>query len=361
MTIVSQPDSAVSGNHAGKPALLEVRGLKKHFPIARSRGGGTVHAVDGIDLTIAAGEVVGLVGESGSGKSTVGKCIIRLLEPTAGTIRLRGQDVTHLSQKAMREHRRDVHMVFQDPFSSLDPRMSIADIVAEPLQMHRLSRGRNLDQRVDVVLNKVGLASTMRQRYPHELSGGQRQRVGLARSLILEPSLLIADEPVSALDVSVQAAILNLLMDLQRDLGFSCLFIAHDLATVELLCNRVAVMYLGRIVEEASRDELFGAPKHPYSQSLLSAAVVPDPPVQRTRQRIVLRGDIPSPIDPPSGCTFHTRCPVAELPRCAVEEPVLDLAGPSTDGTGRPRRASCLFVLPDGTAPNVAEAAARQS
>ena len=332
-------------------ALLEVRGLKKHFPIPRYRGGGKVHAVDGVDLTLNKGEVVGLVGESGSGKSTVGKCIVRLLTPTEGTIHVRGQDITTLSRRGLRAERRHVQMVFQDPYSTLNPRLTVGDIVAEPLRMHRMAGGRALDARIDTMLDKVGLAAHMRYRFPNELSGGQRQRVGLARSLSIEPDLLIADEPVSALDVSVQAAVLNLLMDLQRDMGFSCLFIAHDLATVELLCNRVAVMYLGRIVEEASRVDVFHAPKHPYTQSLLSAVVMPDPVLQRTRRRVVLQGDIPSPVDPPPGCPFHTRCPVAVLPLCRDSTP------PLADVTGTSHLASCHLINSDGSPPNVAVAA----
>jgi oligopeptide transport system ATP-binding protein len=325
--------------------VLEVRRLKKHF--ALRGGGGKVHAVDGVDLTIGQGEVVGLVGESGSGKSTVGKCIVRLLEPTEGAIRLRGMDITNLSRRNLRSIRRDMQMVFQDPYSTLNPRMEIGDIVAEPLRMHKLARGRDLDRKVDDFLDKVGLARDMRYRFPHELSGGQRQRVGLARSLSVEPSLLVADEPVSALDVSVQASVLNLLMDLQRHMGFSCLFIAHDLATVQFLCNRVAVMYLGRIVEEVSKEEMFRVPKHPYTQSLLSAAVLPDPKLQRIRERIVLRGDIPSPINPPSGCTFHTRCPVAELPLCSDSVP------PLVDVTGNSHLASCHLIGSDGKPPDM--------
>lgn len=332
-------------------ALLEVRGLKMHFPIPRSKGGGKVHAVDGVDLTLHEGEVVGLVGESGSGKSTVGKCIVRLLEPTEGSVRLRGRDITKLSRRQLRTERRSVQMVFQDPYSTLNPRLSIGDIVAEPLRMHRMARGRTLDVKIDQLLDKVGLSAATRYRFPHELSGGQRQRVGIARALSIEPSLLIADEPVSALDVSVQAAVMNLLMDLQADMGFSCLFIAHDLATVELLCNRVAVMYLGRIVEEASREDVFRAPKHPYTQSLLSAVLLPDPPLQRTRRRVVLEGDVPSPVDPPSGCPFHTRCPVAVMPLCRDQTP------PLADVTGTGHQAACHLVGPDGSAPDVAAVA----
>jgi len=338
--------------NAAKPdPVLEVRGLRKYFEVARSRGGGRVHAVDDVDLTIYPGEVVGLVGESGSGKSTVGKCIVRLLEPTDGTVRLHGRDVTHLQERQLRSLRRQVHMVFQDPYSSLNPRMQVGDIVSEPLRMHRLTRGQEAERRVRAMLEKVGLSAEMSSRYPHELSGGQRQRVGLARSLVLEPSLLIADEPVSALDVSVQAAIINLLLDLQRDMGFSCLFIAHDLATVEFLCNRVAVMYLGRIVEEATREELFRHPRHPYTQSLLSAVPLPDPPRQRQRQRVLLAGDIPSPVDPPSGCRFHTRCPVAELPLCRDNDPTL------VDHRGDEHRAACHLVQADGTPPDVTKGA----
>ena len=327
--------------------VLEVTGLRKYFDIPRSRGGGRVHAVDGVDFAIGPGEVAGLVGESGSGKSTVAKCIVRLLTPTAGVVRLHGRDVTQLPQRRLRPLRRQVHMVFQDPYSSLNPRMQVGDIVAEPLRRHRIARGGEAVRRAEQMLQRVGLSAEMSRRYPHELSGGQRQRVGLARSLVLQPSLLIADEPVSALDVSVQAAIINLLLDLQRDMGFSCLLIAHDLAAVEFLCNRVLVMYLGRIAEEAPREQLFTAPRHPYTQSLLSAVPLPDPALQRTRQRVVLPGDVPSPVTPPSGCRFHTRRPVADLPRCADTEPAL------TDHCGDGHRTACHLVQPDGTPASV--------
>jgi oligopeptide/dipeptide ABC transporter ATP-binding protein len=273
---------------------------------------------------------------------------MRLLEPTDGVIKLHGTDITHLSRKAVRPHRRRMNMVFQDPYSSLNPRMTTNQIVAEPLARYGLARGSELDDRVADLFDKVGLAPEMRHRYPHELSGGQRQRVGLARALSMEPSLLIADEPVSALDVSVQAAIINLLMELQEDMGFSCLFITHDLSTVEFFCNRVAVMYLGKIVETSTRRELFASPKHPYTQSLLSAVVVPDPKAQRQRRRVVLEGDIPSPIEPPPGCSFHTRCPVAEQ-RCRVEEPAL------VDVTGHGHFASCHLIGAGGEAPRVVE------
>ena len=309
------------------PNVLEVRGLVKHFRTGGgiAGGGSIVHAVDGVTFALRRGEFLGLVGESGSGKSTVANCIMRLIEPTEGEIRLNGVDITHLSRRAMRPLRRELHMVFQDPYSSLNPRMSCGDIVGEPLRLHRLAKGRELDARVDKLFDTVGLRSELRYRYPHELSGGQRQRVGLARALVVEPSVLVADEPVSALDVSVQASILNLLRDLQHQMGFSCLFITHDLATVEFLCDRVAVMYLGKLVEVASREALFRAPQHPYTQALLSAAVVPDPTVQRARTRILLDGDVPSPLAPPSGCRFHTRCPLEprSAPTSTEEEPPL--------------------------------------
>jgi oligopeptide/dipeptide ABC transporter ATP-binding protein len=308
-------------------AVLEVVDLVKHFPVRHGLVGarGRVHAVDGVSFTLGRGELLGLVGESGSGKSTVANCILRLVEPTSGTIRLDGVDITHLSRRAMRPLRRSLHMVFQDPYSSLNPRMTVGDIVGEPLRLHRVGRGTMLQSRVEEMLERVGLRRELRYRYPHELSGGQRQRVGLARALILNPSVLVADEPVSALDVSVQASILNLLRDLQQDFGFSCLFITHDLGTVEYLCDRVAVMYLGEIVEIAPRAQLFRDPQHPYTQALLSAAVVPDPEAQRERRRIVLEGEIPSPLEPPAGCRFRTRCPLhsQSAPASDVEPPVL--------------------------------------
>ena len=338
--------------------VLEVDGLVKHFHVGSQLlgGGGTVHAVDGVSLTIGPGEMLGLVGESGSGKSTVGNCIARLVEPTAGTIRIRGTDVTHLSRRQMRPLRKQVHMVFQDPYGSLNPRMTCGQIVGEPLRLHRLSARRDLDTRVTALFEQVGLRSELRHRHPHELSGGQRQRVGLARALSVSPSLLIADEPVSALDVSVQAAILNLLRDLQQQLGFSCLFITHDLATVEFLCDRVAVMYLGKIVEQAPMDELFAAPKHPYTQALLSAAVTPDPQEQRSRTRIVLEGDVPSPLAPPSGCGFRTRCPLASrsAPRSVEEEPELRVVAPG-------HSVACHLVGAGGEAPGPLDLAAEHA
>ena len=335
--------------------VLEVVDLVKHFPAGgRITGrGSAVHAVDGVSFELERGEILGLVGESGSGKTTVANCVLRLTEPTSGTIRLRGTDITHLSRRQMRPRRRELHMVFQDPYSSLNPRMTVGDIVGEPVRLHRLARGRALDARVAETLDAVGLRPELRYRYPHELSGGQRQRVGLARSLILNPSVLVADEPVSALDVSVQASILNLLRDLQRTMGFSCLFITHDLATVEFLCDRVAVMYLGEIVELAPRAELFRSPQHPYTQALLLAAVVPDPAVQRERRQVVLDGDVPSPLAPPSGCRFHTRCPLHEqsAPASDEETPVLREFAPG-------HLVACHLVGPGRPAPRLVEDAA---
>jgi oligopeptide transport system ATP-binding protein len=341
--------------NAGAP-VLEVEGLVKHFPLGRGigAGGNVVYAVDGVSFSLAEGEVLGLVGESGSGKTTVGYCVNRLLEPTAGSIKLDGAEIAHLSRRELRPHRRRMHIVFQDPYSSLNPRMTCGQIVGEPIRLQRLARGAALDRRVAALFDSVGLRAELRYRYPHELSGGQRQRVGLARALSLSPRLLIADEPVSALDVSVQASVLNLLRDLQHEFGFSCLFISHDLATVEFLCDRVAVMYLGKIVEVASRDELFASPQHPYTQALLSAALIPDPVVQRERTRVVLAGDIPSPLSPPSGCRFRTRCPLEHesAPRSTEEEPAL------VDINGRGHLVACHLVRPGHESPRIAEAPA---
>jgi oligopeptide transport system ATP-binding protein len=310
----------------GAPAL-EVVNLVKHYRVASgvsSGGGRVVHAVDGISFTLGRGEILGLVGESGSGKTTVGKCILRLVEPTSGTIRLGGTDITHLGRSQMRLLRRDLNIVFQDPYSSLNPRMTCGDIVAEPLKVHGLARGKDATSRVNEMLDAVGLQSNLGYRFPHELSGGQRQRIGIARALITKPSVLVADEPVSALDVSVQASILNLLRDLQQEMRFSCLLIAHHLATVEYLCDRALVAYLGKIVESGSASDLFREPQHPYTRALLAAAVVPDP-TQRGRRSGRLDGEPPSPLDPPSGCRFRTRCPLEpqSAPRSTQEEPVL--------------------------------------
>ncbi|MER6944821.1 oligopeptide/dipeptide ABC transporter ATP-binding protein [Nonomuraea sp. NPDC000554] len=313
--------------------ILRIDNLVKHY--------GQVRAVDGLSLEIGEGEVLGLVGESGSGKSTVGKCVLRLTEPTSGNIALDERDITHLSRRAMRPLRRDVHMVFQDPYSSLNPRFTIEQIVGEPLLRHRAATRREVGARVAAMLEQVGLRPEMGSRFPHELSGGQRQRVGLARALILGPKLVVADEPVSALDVSVQASVLNLISDLQREMGFSCLFITHDLSVVEFLADRVAVMYLGKIVESGPTAQIFAEPRHPYTQALLSAAPVADPAKQRQRRRIVLGGDVPSPLDPPPGCRFHTRCPLA-FDRCRTDEPEL------TDPRAGGHPAACHLVTADG-------------
>jgi oligopeptide transport system ATP-binding protein len=332
----------------GDTSVLVVRDLHKHFTGgSRLRGGRhTVRAVDGVDLAIGPGEVLGLVGESGSGKSTVGRCVARLETPTSGTVELLGRDVSRISRREMRPVRRDVHVVFQDPYSSLNPRMTVGQIVGEPLRQHGEGERRDRARRVGEMLERVGLRDQMAGRYPHELSGGQRQRVALARALVLGPRLLVADEPVSALDVSVQAAILNLLLDLQRDLGFSCLFITHDLSVVEFISDRIAVMYLGRIVETARRETLFADPQHPYTQALLSAAPVPDPADGRRRDRVVLSGDLPSPADPPSGCRFHTRCPVA-VERCTTEDP------PLTGVTGPDHPVACHLVTAESGRPEL--------
>jgi oligopeptide/dipeptide ABC transporter ATP-binding protein len=304
---------------------------------------GPVRAVDGVSLQIRQGTVVALVGESGSGKSTVGRCIVRLLEPTGGTVRLAGADITHLTRRQLRPHRRDVSIVFQDPAGSLDPRLSVGDIVGEPL---RLMRRKDIPAKVGEALRRVGLRPEVAQRSPHELSGGQRQRVSIARALISEPRLLVADEPTSALDVSVQAAVLNLLADLQRDLGFACLFITHDLSAVEYLADEVAVMYLGQLVEQGPRARIFGVPAHPYTQALLSAAPVPDPAAQRARKPVLLGDDLPSAIDPPAGCRFHTRCPVA-VDKCRTVVPESRVIGEGG------HQVACHLVNDDGTGPDV--------
>ena len=308
--------------------LLEVVDLKKHFPIKKgllSRGGGKVFAVDGISFHINQGETLGLVGESGCGKSTVGRTVLRLLDPTAGSIRLNGRDITDLSKAEMRPVRREMQIIFQDPYSSLNPRMSAGDIVEELLRVHGIGSAAERKQRVAELFDRVGLRKAQMNSFPHEFSGGQRQRIGIARALALNPQVIIGDEPVSALDVSIQAQVINLLMDLQAEFNLSYLFIAHDLAVVEHISHRIAVMYLGKIVEYTDKKTLFTNPQHPYTEALLSAVPIPDPTVRR--KKTILQGDVPSPIQPPPGCHFHTRCPYAEE-QCKIEVPVLKAYSP---------------------------------
>ena len=317
-----------AGVDAAPKTILEVKDLKKHFPIKKGllrRTVGHVYAVDGVSFSIRAGETLGLVGESGCGKSTVGRVILRLIEPTAGSIEIEGRDVTHLGKRELRPYRRQMQIIFQDPFSSLDPRMTAGEIVAEPLRVHKIARRRERREQVAALFERVGLRRAQMDNYPHQFSGGQRQRIGIARALALNPRLIIGDEPVSALDVSIQAQVINLLMDLQRDLGLGYLFISHNLAVVEHISHRIAVMYLGRLVEYADKRTIFTSPKHPYTEALLAAVPVPDPAIKRDKR--VVQGDVPSPMRPPPGCHFHTRCPYA-VERCKVEVPALrDLGG----------------------------------
>jgi oligopeptide/dipeptide ABC transporter ATP-binding protein len=304
-------------------AVLEVCDLKKYFPIRSGllqRSRGTVFAVDGVSFTIEPGETLGLVGESGCGKSTVGRAVTRLIEPTAGNIRISGKDISALSKTELRPYRREMQIIFQDPFSSLDPRMTAGDIVAEPLRVHKVASGRAVRDRVAALFERVGLRRAQMDNYPHQFSGGQRQRIGIARALALQPKLIVGDEPVSALDVSIQAQVLNLMMDLQRELKLAYLFISHNLAVVEHISHRIAVMYLGRIVEYTDKHTLFTRALHPYTEQLLLAVPIPDPRVKRPKR--VLQGDVPSPINPPQGCHFHTRCPYA-VERCRLEVPAL--------------------------------------
>jgi peptide/nickel transport system ATP-binding protein/oligopeptide transport system ATP-binding protein len=310
-------------------ALLEVAGLKKHFPIQQGvfgRISGHVYAVDGVSFSIGRGETLGLVGESGCGKSTVGRTLLKLLEPTAGTIKVGGQDITGLGPDDMLPYRRRLQMIYQDPYASLNPRMTAGEIVGEPLTVHRIGSAAERRERVASLFERVGLRPEAIERYPHEFSGGQRQRIGIARALSLGPDLIVGDEPVSALDVSIQAQIINLMMDLQDEYRLSYLFVAHDLAVVEHISHRVAVMYLGRIVELTDRKSLFEMPLHPYTEALLSAVPIPRSSA-RGRMRVILKGDVPSPINPPSGCHFHARCPYA-MERCKVEVPALREVAP---------------------------------
>lgn len=325
--------------------VLDVADLQMDFRVGgRGSGSTTLRAVDSVSLRIHRGETVALVGESGSGKTTLGRCIVRLLDPTGGTVVVLGRDITRLGHRQLRPLRRQMHIVFQDPYSSLNPRMRVGQIVGGPLIHHRLAKRGDVRARVGEMLSRVGLVPEIQDRYPHSLSGGQRQRVAIARALISRPGLLVADEPISALDASVQAATLNLLVDLQTEMGFACLFITHDLSAAQFLADRIAVMYLGQIVEIGTRAEIFERPRHPYTQALLSAFLIADPVAQRTRTQIFLTGDPPSPVDPPAGCRFHTRCPIA-IERCRVEAPVL------LDPAGGDHGSRCHLVGPHGEPP----------
>ena len=324
----------------GVDNLVEVENLVKHFPVRKgffsSRVTGQVRAVDDISFTVARGETLGLVGESGCGKSTTGRLLIRLLDPTSGSIRLNGDDIAKIPDKELRSRRRDVQIIFQDPFSSLNPRKTVEGIISEPLIVHRIGTTAERKARVAKLLKLVGMAPDYARRYPHEFSGGQRQRIGIARALALNPKFIVCDEPVSALDVSIQAQVINLMRDLQRELGLTYLFISHNLAVVRHIADRVAVMYLGKIVEMTDKNALYENPQHPYTKALLSAIPMTNP--DQRRQRVVLTGDVPSPMSPPKGCRFNTRCPVA-VARCReVEPPLVD--------TGQGHQVACHLVSP---------------
>src|SRR5436309_12497669 len=322
--------------------LLTVSDLKVWFPVASGvmqRTVGHVHAVDGVDLEIRAGETLGLVGESGCGKSTLGRAAIRLLKPTGGTVHFKGEDITRIRGEHLRALRREMAMIFQDPYASLDPRQTVGDIIGEPIDVHGLAKGKERQDRIRELLRVVGMNPRFADRYPHEFSGGQRQRIGIARALAVEPTFIVCDEPISALDVSIQAKIINLLQDLQHEFRLTYLFIAHDLAVVRHLSDRIAVMYLGKVVETADRKDIYDRPQHPYTKALLSSIPVPDPVAEMSRAPITLKGEIPSPVNPPSGCRFHPRCPIARVPGvCSEQEPPLEAHG------ARDQMAACHFA-----------------
>ncbi|MBO3095174.1 ABC transporter ATP-binding protein [Cellulomonas dongxiuzhuiae] len=343
MTTVPDPQDTPAAT-AARPPALQLQDVTKHYQVP----GGVVRSVDGVSLTVGAGEIVGLVGESGSGKSTVGKMAVALARPTSGRVLVDGVAVSEMSRRRLRPLRRSFNIVFQDPGSSINPRMTVGQAVAEPLRVYDVVPRNATRARVLELLDLVGLPSHVAGRHPHELSGGQRQRVSLARALAPGPTLLVADEPTSALDVSVQASVLNVIADLQRDLGFACLFISHDLSSVEYLADRVAVMYLGKIIEVTESDALFRRPLHPYTEALLSAAPIPDPEVQRTRRRVLLSGELPSPIHPPSGCAFHPRCPLA-TDLCTTSAPPLRPVS-TVDGVAH---VACHLVTDDGIRPSL--------
>ncbi|MDP2698372.1 ABC transporter ATP-binding protein [Thalassospira sp.] len=312
--------------------LLSVRDLRVHFSLPGKGLFGkprTLKAVDGVDFDLFPGETLGIVGESGCGKSTLGRAILQLIPPTAGQVVWLGKDIVGTRDRDLQPLRRDLQIIFQDPLASLNPRMTIGEIIAEPLVTHKADLGKaEIRNRVKTMMARVGLLPQMINRYPHEFSGGQCQRIGIARAMILEPKLIVCDEPVSALDVSIQAQIVNLLQDLQRDFGLSMLFISHDLSVVRHICQRILVLYLGNVMELADRDTIYAAPKHPYTKALISAVPIPDPELERSKERIVLKGDLPSPINPPSGCVFRTRCPFAKE-KCATDIPMIETLGPS--------------------------------
>jgi len=322
---------STNGTGPGADTILRVEGLKMHFPITDGiilqREVGKVRAVDGLDFTVKRGETLGLVGESGCGKSTTGRAILQLYRPSAGHVYFEGNDLTKMNGEQLRQQRRQMQMIFQDPYASLNPRMTVGSIIGEPLQVHGMAKGKDRQERVQELLRVVGLNAYYVNRYPHEFSGGQRQRIGIARALAVNPKFIVADEPISALDVSIRAQVINLMEDLQAEFNLTYLFIAHDLSVVRHISDRVAVMYLGKIVELADRQDLYQNPLHPYTKALLSAVPIPDPIAESKRERIILQGDVPSPINPPSGCRFHTRCPIA-IAACSEVDPPFEEKAP---------------------------------